>query len=244
MKKVILKNGVRFIYEKRDINISSFCVGFDAGALREENEFKYGTAHALEHMLYKGTTKRSEKEINSISDEVFGFSNAMTNYPYVIYYGTTLLKDFEKGLELYSDIVLNPAFIEEGFKEEINVIYEELREWEDDLTKYCEDMLLFNAFNKRRIKDRIIGSWSDLEQLSLQDIKSFYYKYYIPVNCVISVVTSMDFDNVYFLIDKYFGNWENKKSIYLGNNYEDNIEAVFVEDVRNMQGAKIQYCFP
>lgn len=244
LKKVILKNGVRFIYEKRDINISSFCVGFDAGALREENEFKYGTAHALEHMLYKGTTKRSEKEINSISDEVFGFSNAMTNYPYVIYYGTTLLKDFEKGLELYSDIVLNPAFSEEGFKEEINVIYEELREWEDDLTKYCEDMLLFNAFNKRRIKDRIIGSWSGLEQLSLQDIKSFYYKYYIPVNCVISVVTSMDFDNVYFLIDKYFGNWENKKSIYLGNNYEDNIEGVFAEDVRNMQGAKIQYCFP
>jgi len=244
LKKVILKNGVRFIYEKRDISISSFCIGFDAGALREENEFKYGTAHALEHMLYKGTLKRSEREINNICDEVFGFNNAMTNYPYVIYYGTTLSKDFEKGLELYSDIILNPAFREEGFSEEMNVICEELREWEDDLNQYCEDRLFFNSFNKRRLKVRIIGSRANVKSLGLQDIKKFYDKYYIPLNCVISVVSHLDFEYVYNLVDKYFGDWENYKSIYLENNYEDNLEGIFVDEVRNMEGAKIQYCFP
>lgn len=244
MKKAILNNGVRLIYVKRDVNISSFCIGFDAGALREENEFKYGTAHALEHMLYKGTLKRSEREINNICDEVFGFNNAMTNYPYVIYYGTTLTKDFERGIELYSDIILNPAFNEVGFDEEMNVICEELKEWKNDLTQYCEDMLFFNSFNKRRIKERIIGSGADVRSISIKDIKKFYDKFYIPSNCVISIVSSLEYEQVYNLINKYLGDFGNYKNIYLQNNYEDSLEGIFVDEVRKMEGSKIQYCFP
>jgi len=244
LKKAILNNGVRLIYVKRDVNISSFCIGFDAGALREENEFKYGTAHALEHMLYKGTLKRSEREINNICDEVFGFNNAMTNYPYVIYYGTTLTKDFERGIELYSDIILNPAFNEVGFDEEMNVICEELKEWKNDLTQYCEDMLFFNSFNKRRIKERIIGSGADVRSISIKDIKKFYDKFYIPSNCVISIVSSLEYEQVYNLINKYLGDFGNYKNIYLQNNYEDSLEGIFVDEVRKMEGSKIQYCFP
>jgi len=78
MRKATLKNGMKLIYEKRDASIASFCIALDAGALREEDGFLFGTAHALEHMLYKGTKTRSEADINRISDEVFGFSNAMT----------------------------------------------------------------------------------------------------------------------------------------------------------------------
>ena len=116
-------------------------------------------------MLYKGTKTRSEEEINRLSDEIFGFSNAMTNYPYVIYYGTTLAGNLDKGLELYSDIIQNPALGEAGFRCEMNVISEELREWADDLTQLCEDKLFGNCFKSRRLRERIIGTMESIQKL-------------------------------------------------------------------------------
>ncbi|MGE5628656.1 MAG: M16 family metallopeptidase [Solirubrobacterales bacterium] len=244
MKKCILENGVRLIYEKRDIGIASFCIGFNAGALMESG-FKIGTAHALEHVVFKGTLKRSEDEINTLCDEIFGFNNAMTNYPYVIYYGTTITSDFENGLELYSDIVLNPSFPETGFKEEINVIMEELRDWKEDMFQNCEDKLFYNAFQSRRIKETIIGTVADIGSINLEDIKNFYNKFYVPSNCVISVVTSMTFDEVYKIINKYFGNMQdNKHEDVIEYKYENNIPGIFQNTMEGSTGARIQYCFP
>ena len=154
----ILNNGIKLIYEFRTADITSFCIGFNAGALEEIDGFKLGIAHAVEHMVSKGTKTRNEKEINSLCDKIFGFENAMTNFPYVVYYGTSLSEDFKKGLELYSDIILNPVFPEVGFKEEMNIILEELKEWSDDIYQHCEDSLLYNAFSKKRIKNLIIGT--------------------------------------------------------------------------------------
>jgi predicted Zn-dependent peptidase len=127
MEKIILKNGVKLIYKSAENNLASFTIGFNAGANREGNN-ELGIAHVVEHMLFKGTDSLTEYQINKLCDETFGFCNAMTNYPYAVYYGTTLDEDFEKGLEIYSDILLNPTFPTEGFKEEIDVICAELKE--------------------------------------------------------------------------------------------------------------------
>ncbi|MBP1743558.1 MAG: peptidase [Firmicutes bacterium] len=244
MRKTTLKNGMKLIYEKRDANIASFCIALDAGALREQGGFLSGTAHALEHMLYKGTKTRSEEEINRISDEIFGFSNAMTNYPYVIYYGTTLSGNIEKGLELYSDILLNPALEEDGFREEMSIISEELREWSEDLSQLCEDKLFRNCFRSRRIGERIIGSQDTIAALSMDELRRFYRKHYMPQNCVLAVVTPDSFEDTRELAEKYFGGWEKGLELCLSTCCEENEEGVFVEQAGNMEGAKIEYCFP
>ncbi|MHC1721105.1 MAG: M16 family metallopeptidase [Clostridiaceae bacterium] len=243
MRKIILKNGIKLIYEKRDAGISSFCIGFDAGALREDGNFLYGTAHALEHMLYKGTKNRSEGEINQISDEVFGFSNAMTNYPYVIYYGTTLTENLEMGLDLYSDIVTNPDFNVKGFNEEMNIITEELREWVDDPSQLCEDRLFWNSFKKRRIKERIIGSAESIKSINTDHLENFYRRFYHPRNCVVCIVTPKSFEEIIALAEKKFGFWGRTGEIDFSNSYENNFAGVFVKDKENIEGAKVEYCF-
>ncbi|HEY5576020.1 MAG TPA: pitrilysin family protein, partial [Clostridiaceae bacterium] len=243
MRKTTLKNGLRLIYEKREANISSFCIGIDAGALREEDGFLFGTAHALEHMLYKGTKSRSEDDINRLSDEIFGFSNAMTNYPYVIYYGTTLAVSFEKGLDLYSDIILNPSLKKDGFSEEMKIIEEELREWADDLPQLCEDKLFRNCFKSRRIKERIIGSQDTVAALDVDELRRFYEKFYIPQNSVISVVTSQSFEETLMLVEKYFGGWGKGKELCLSTLYEENKAGTYIDNACNMEGVKIEYCF-
>lgn len=243
MKKCILENGIKLIYEYRPAEITSFCIGFNAGALEEGSEFKLGTAHAVEHMVSKGTKNRTEKEINELCDEIFGFENAMTNFPYVIYYGTSLSQDFSRAIELYSDIVLNPIFPEKGFREEMNIILEELKEWKDDIYQHCEDSLLYNSFSEKRIKNLIIGTEESVNSVTLKELKKFYDKYYASQNCVISVCSSLTFEDILNNIEKYFGNWNKSFCGIEMEKKEANKAGIFVEKMPNIKGAKIQYLF-
>ncbi|WP_010292495.1 M16 family metallopeptidase [Clostridium senegalense] len=164
MEKIVLDNGLKLIYTNTKTDITSFTIAIDGGAIKERED-EIGLSHIVEHMVFKGTQSRSEIDINKECDKIFGFHNAMTNYPYVVYYGTSLSEDFERGLELYSDIILNPTFEEKYFKEEISVICEELKEWSDDVSQHCEDKVLYNGFSKRRIKDLIIGNESLIKNI-------------------------------------------------------------------------------
>lgn len=247
MEKIIFNNGMKLLYKKAENNLTSFTIGFNAGANQEDHE-KLGIAHVVEHMLFKGTASRTEYEINKLCDETFGFCNAMTNYPYVVYYGTTLDEDFEKGFEIYTDILLNPSFGVKGFKEEIEVISEELKEWKDDLHQFCEDSMLYNGFEKRRIKNLIIGTEESIRSITIEQIINFYNKYYTSDNCVVSVISSMSLNEVSEIVEKYLGNFSPKlvaKNQQIEENiYENNNPGTYFQYRDDIQGAKIQYCFP
>jgi len=245
MKKIIFENGVKLLYKKAENNLTSFTIGFNAGANREGKD-ELGIAHVVEHMLFKGTASRTEYQINKLCDETFGFCNAMTNYPYAVYYGTTLDEDFEKGFEIYSDILLNPSFPNDGFKEEIDVISTELKEWKDDSNQFCEDSMLYNGFNMRRIKNLIIGTEESIRSITISKIKNFYNQYYTSDNCSVSVISSMSFNIVSDIVEKYLCNF-NSKSFNEDTQqiiYEKNNPGIYFQYRDDLQGAKIQYCFP
>ncbi|MDF2947195.1 MAG: peptidase [Bacillales bacterium] len=241
MEKYILPNKLKLIYEKNNSKLTSICISIDAGASKEST--KLGIAHATEHMLYKGTKKRTEKKINEELSGIFGMQNAMTNYPYVIYYGTLLDEDVEHGLELFSDILLNPIFPEEGFKEEMSVISEELKEWDDDLEQFCEDKLFFNAYSTSRLKHPIIGTKDSLESISLEDIKRFYYDFYVPENTTIAIVSNLDFERVKSIVLNLFNGWDNQDTTPLVTHYETP-QGYFVEEKAGINSSKVQMIFP
>ena len=241
MKKHILKNGVKLIYKKVTSSLTSICVSLDAGALRDGE--KLGIAHVTEHMVYKGTKKRSEEKINKEISEIFGFSNAMTNYPYVIYYGTLLGEDLDKGMDLFSDIIINPVFNKNGFKEEMDVILEELKEWDEELEQYVEDKLFLNSFNERRIKYPIIGTVDSLNSIRLEDVKEFYNKMYFPSNTVISIITPLDFDEVLKTTEKYFGDWNIKRDNLDSIQYEVCNGNKFIENKESIKTSKVQIVY-
>jgi len=245
LQEYILDNGLKLLYEYRAGKVTSLCIGFDAGALEEEEKFHLGTAHALEHLISKGSKNRSENQINSELESIFGFENAMTNYPYTIYYGTCLSEDLERAVELYSDLLLNPLFSTKGFKEEVNVILQEIKEWEDDMYRYCESILFRNSFKKRRIRELIVGNKGNIESITLDEIKSFYDNFYFPENCTICVCSPLDSNFIRDIINIYFGSWEShlKKCVHQKSLYEDVRTGVFEEIVPSIAGAKIQYIF-
>ena len=242
MKKEIFQNGVRFLYKYREGETSSFCIALEAGANRE-NDKNRGVAHALEHMVFKGTNKYGEDEINRKLDELFAFNNAMTNFPYVIYYGVSLSEDFREGFDLYSNIVLNPSFNHEGFNEEISVIKEESREWKEDLEQYCEDLLLENAFPKERISEIIIAKEESVSKITLEQIKKFYNKFYVSENIVISVISSLSYEEVREIVYKNFGELEKKGVNNLDFDRKEIKNGTYIENQNLGDTCKIQLAF-
>ena len=208
MQEYILKNGLKLVYKSTDSMLSSISIALDAGAIRD-TEGKFGIAHVTEHMIYKGTSNRSEVEINKEFSEIFGFQNAMTNYPYVIYYGTLLSEDLAKGIELYADLLINTTLGNDGFKEEMDVIKEELKEWDEEVEQFCEDKLFLNSYKDRRIKYPIIGMEKSLENISIEDVKEFYNKYYFPENTTIVILSQKSFEEIIEIVNKYFISWDN-----------------------------------
>ena len=247
MKEITLNNDLKLIYKHSENELTSICISINAGAGTEKD--KKGIAHAVEHMVYKGTKNRTESQINEKLSSIFGFQNAMTNYPYVIYYGTLLSDDFEKGIELFSDILLNPEFDNNGFSEEIEVIKEELEEWDEEVEQFCEDRLFYNSFKTRRIKYPIIGTKTDLNELNIQDIKNFYKENYFPGNTSIAVVSSMKFEEILDIVEKYFGVWKSSHKIENSNDkfieYEKiNKNEIFFEKKEGLKNSRVQIIFP
>lgn len=240
MNRIVLENGLTLIHEKKEGIITSFCIGFDAGAGREKNLF--GVAHALEHLIFKGSKNRSEYEINQGFDNLFGFNNAMTNFPYVIYYGTAINENFKEAFSLYMDILLNPTLGSYGFNEEMEVILQECKEWKEDFDQHCEDLLYGNAFSSRRIKEIIIGNEETIRKIDLKVLKQYYNEYYVPNNCVISIVTSLDYEEVYEQVIKFCQPWGEKTLTTKTYDYEPNKSGIFINEVPGLEGAKIEYC--
>lgn len=242
MKEYILSNGIKLIYIKGTSELTSISIALEAGASQDGT--KLGIAHATEHMIYKSTKNRNEAKINKDFSEVFGFNNAMTNYPYVVYYGTLLGEDFNKGIELYSDILINPTFPTEGVKEEMDVIIEELKEWDEELDQYCEDKLLYNSFNNNRLKFPIIGTFESLKNITLENIKAFYNKYYSPKNTSIVIFSALDFKYIVETVEKYFGSWEGQEVLPADECREVPVKDTFIDSKKGSNSARVQINFP
>ena len=223
-----LDNGVKIIYKNIQSKLTSISIGLDAGAAVEKNIM--GVAHATEHMVFKGTKTRNEQEINKIF--------------HVIYYGSLLEEDFEIGIDILSDILINPVFPKEGFKEEMDVIIQELKEWDEDIEQYWEDRLFFNAFNENRLKYPIIGSVQGLKNMTLEDLREFYKENYVPSNTSIAVVSSLDFNSVKETINRFFGRWKFRKRNKIISSSERPKKGIFIEEKGGIKVSRVEIIFP
>ena len=236
MKDYILDNGLKLIYKKSNSELSSIAISLDAGAARDGKVL--GVAHVTEHMVYKGTEIRSEQQINEELSKVFGFQNAMTNYPYVVFYGTLLNEELYKGLDLFSDILLDPVFTE------MEVIKQELKEWDEDLEQYTEDKLYYNSMEGRRIKYPIIGTKESLENMTIDDAIDFFNTYYCANNSTITIISSLDFEEVKEMVEESFSYWRSEKLPEDKEELQLPKTGIFIDKKGDINSSKVQIIFP
>ena len=188
MKKVVFPNGLKVIYEKRNSASVVIQVMIKVGSNHEKSNEK-GFAHFLEHILFEGTVKRpSNLEITNEIEKIGGIFNAYTTNERTCFYIKVLKKDFPKAVEILADILHNSLFKEESIQKEKKIIIKEIEMVDEEPKLHQWVILQKNLFNNHPTGNPTYGDKKIIKSLRRENLISFFDKYYIANNLVISII--------------------------------------------------------
>ncbi len=181
-----LKNGIRVVMDDMP-HMNSISLGVYVGVgSRFENEETNGAAHFIEHMLFKGTKKRTAADIAFDIDELGGQMNAYTAKEYTCFYFKVLAEHFEKALEILSDMLLNSKFDSNDIKREKTVIDEEISIYEDTPEEVVFDSLQYEIYGGKNLGLEILGTHDTISRFDSDFLKTYFKNNYRPDNIIIS----------------------------------------------------------
>jgi len=241
-KKYCLDNGLKLISVYRPSNLISINFCTKIGTIFENKKNK-GISHFIEHMLFKGTQKYTNDEINYLFESLGGNYNAYTDLNSTVVTITALTEEFENCINLLSEIVLNSTFPHDEIEKERKVILNEISTVNDDIEDLSYLKLMEKAFTKPYLKYDILGLKENIRDFKREEIFEFYKKNYIPNNCHIVIVSNLSHDKIYDIIDKNFKNWQHEEFKPLKFEFEQNKEGVFIEDKLRFDQSTITYLF-
>lgn len=197
-----LANGLRIVHKPVEGNVS-YC-GFIVNAgTRDELAEEYGMAHFVEHMLFKGTKKRRSHHIINRMEAVGGELNAYTNKEETVIYSIFLEQDFQRAMELLSDLTFHSEFPQHEIDKEVEVIIDEIHSYEDTPSELIFDEFENLVFEGSQIGHNILGEPSILQGFDTVKAKCFTDKYYIPSNMVFFSLGHTDFRKIVYYAEKY-----------------------------------------
>jgi len=204
---VKLSNGVRLISEHIPY-VRSVSVGIwiGTGSMHERAE-ESGLSHFLEHMLFKGTEKRSARDIAEAMDAIGGQINAFTSKECTCYYAKVIDEHLPTAVDVLSDLALHGALSEPEMDKERGVILEEISMLEDTPEDLVHDLLLESVFDGNTLAQPILGKSSGIAGYTRDDLARYYAAHYRPDNCVVSVAGNFQPDELLSLIDGALGGW-------------------------------------
>ena len=205
-----LKNGLTIIGEEIPyLKSISLGVWVKAGSIMETKE-NSGVSHFIEHMLFKGTTNRTSKELAREIDNLGGVINAFTSKECTCFYVKLLDEHINIGIDVLSDMILNSRFDERDIKKEKSVILEELKMYEDSPDDLVYDLLLENIYKDHSLGMNILGDRQSLKNLKRESILDYYNEYYVPNNSIISICGNFKFEEIVKQIEEKFKTWQPK----------------------------------
>lgn len=202
----MLKNGLKvLVKEDHRAPVVVSQVWYKVGSSYEHDGIT-GISHALEHMMFKGTSKHPAGEFSRIISENGGRENAFTGRDYTAYFQQLEKSRLHVSFELEADRMRNLLLNKEDFAKEIQVVMEERRlRTEDDPQSLTYELFRAAAFVNNPYHHPVIGWMNDLQHLTVKDVRAWYERWYAPNNATVVVVGDVDPGNVLKLAKKYFG---------------------------------------
>ena len=203
-KLIRLDDGLRIFYKKHTSS-KAFALGVFVGAgCVYEDKKNNGIAHFIEHMLFKGTERRTAFDIANEADTCGIMMNAFTSRQYTAYYTIGLAEYADKCADLLSDILFNSTFTEENMEKEKSVVIEEIKMYEDDSEDVCLENLIKAHYGNKMLAYPILGTEKTVKSFDREKIDDFMGKFYRRENVCIAVVGNVKEDFVIDLIKRYF----------------------------------------
>ena len=203
-----LENGLHVVGERlpylRSVSIG---VWMRVGSMME-TPAENGLSHFLEHMVFKGTEKRSTRDIAEEMDAVGGQMNAFTGKDCTCFYAKVIDEDLPLAVDILSDMTLHASLDETEFKKERGVILEEISMEEDSPEDVAHELLSRIQFGNQAAGMPILGPAEQIAAYTRDDLANYRARHYHPENCVVALAGNYDPEQVLALIQQYFGEWK------------------------------------
>lgn len=200
-----LPNGLRVVTHRMPaLETVSLGVWIAAGA-RHERSDQHGLAHFLEHMAFKGTGRRSARQIADEIESVGGDLNASTGLDTTAYFARVLKGDEAVALELIADILLNSKFADEDIDRERVVIQQEIAASDDNPDEMAFDLMQGVAFPEQSLGRPILGTKTSVGGFQAADFRSYLDEHYAPGSIVISAAGAVHHKQIVRHVEALFG---------------------------------------
>ncbi|MHA1558937.1 MAG: M16 family metallopeptidase [Alphaproteobacteria bacterium] len=193
---------------------------------KDERPGERGMAHLIEHMIFKGTKKLSESDIDLITIKLGGYANAFTSNDYTTYVFKMPSNVWYESLRVLSDCMRNARFDEQMLNSELQAVIQELKLYRDDYQEALIEKLAAGIFSQHPYHHPIIGYKNDLLSLNRDNLYAFYKKHYHPANATLVVVGDVTKDDAFMHAEKNFGKIKPVSSYEKDKNF-------FVDDIYN-----------
>jgi predicted Zn-dependent peptidase len=204
VRKTVLPGGLRVVTEFLPA-VRSVALGIWVGVgSRDEDESHAGATHYLEHLLFKGTGKRTALDISAEMDAVGGEMNAFTAKEYTCYYARVLDSDLPLAIDVLSDMVTSSLIEPKDVDAERNVVLEEIAMNEDDPSDSVHEAFTTRLFGDTPLGRPILGTVDSINAITREQIFEHYRARYTTPHLVVSAAGNLDHDTVVGLVEAAF----------------------------------------
>ena len=208
MEKFVLNNGLTVLVEPMPyLRSVSIGVWVKAGSMLEAPA-ENGLSHFMEHMAFKGTKKRTARQIAEEMDAVGGHLNASTSKLCTNYYAKVIDENLPLAADILADMVCDPALDPVETNKERGVVLEEIAMVEDSPEDVVYDVLAEAVFGGQSLGQTILGPEEKISVYSSDDLRAFRRRHYGPRNTVVALAGNVDANAARDLTEEKFGSWE------------------------------------
>lgn len=202
VRKTTTDTGVRVVTERMD-DVRSVAIGiwFETGS-RDEPRRLAGISHFLEHMLFKGTRKRSALRIAREIEQVGGYLNAFTSKEITAYYAHLLDEHLPLAVDTLSDMASNSLFSEKTIAREQGVVLEEISGYEDTPDDVVHEDFSRLVFGNHSLGRPVLGTRKTVSSFTRDDLVDYWSNHYTPKRVLVAATGAVDHDKLVKLVEK------------------------------------------
>ncbi len=239
-----LKNGLQILAEHMP-DFESVAVAFHVrtGARDEPDPRVYGVSHFLEHMVFKGTAKRTAEEISLAFNNIGAEFNAFTSLEQTFYYARILGENLAPAVELLADM-MQPRLDKDEFTTERGVIIEEIARSEEVPARQAYRWLMKHYFGEHPLGREVLGSRESISQMDVEWMRDYWRQRYSANNLILAVAGNFQWEQVLELAERYCADWPSGEAGRAAQPYAPATANMAVCTEEKLQQEQILMAFP